>query len=144
MEAGKHTAAKADWLIGPDLMGPGTNALALSGMFKEGLADQDDPNRVPIPSRNTSKTNTRGPRTPGAFTSTQGSPITRSFWSPDRLAGVRLAEGRAIRYRTLLALHQTSNFEDMVDMTTQSAVASYGSGSTEAKAVTKAWQTVGF
>jgi Zn-dependent metalloprotease len=44
----------------------------------------------------------------------------------------------------MLALHRTSDFAAMVAMTTQSASALFGHGSTEEKAVTKAWQTVGF
>ena len=39
----KQTAAKADWLIGPDIMGPGTQAKSLR-TFKEGKAYENDPN----------------------------------------------------------------------------------------------------
>ena len=38
----KQTAAKADWLIGADIMGPGTTAKSLR-TFKAGKAYQDDP-----------------------------------------------------------------------------------------------------
>jgi Zn-dependent metalloprotease len=49
-----------------------------------------------------------------------------------------------IWYRTMQALNVTSNFADMVDMSTQSAAALFGPGSTEERAVTKAWKAVGF
>ena len=55
-----------------------------------------------------------------------------------------MGEAREIWYRTLLALNQTSDFAQMVAMTTQQAGVLHGVGSTEEKAVTKAWQAVGF
>ena len=49
-----------------------------------------------------------------------------------------------IWYRTLRALHQTSDFAQMVTETEASAVALYGSESIEQQAVRKAWRAVGF
>jgi Zn-dependent metalloprotease len=60
------------------------------------------------------------------------------------LGGRAWEKAGKIWYRTLLALNQTSNFKQMVDMSTQNAAALFGPGSTEEKAVIKAWKTVGF
>ena len=54
----KQTAAKADWLIGPDIMGPGTTAKSLR-TFKEGRAYKTIRTWAPIHNPSTSRTNTR-------------------------------------------------------------------------------------
>jgi Zn-dependent metalloprotease len=55
-----------------------------------------------------------------------------------------MGEGREDLVSDALALNKTSNFKQMVDMSTQSASALFGPGSTEQKAVIKAWKSVGF
>jgi Zn-dependent metalloprotease len=45
---------------------------------------------------------------------------------------------------TMLKLTSTSQFQDMVRTTTESAATLYGNNSREQKAVMKAWKSVGF
>jgi Thermolysin metallopeptidase, alpha-helical domain len=49
-----------------------------------------------------------------------------------------------IWYKTMLKLTATSQFDDMVETSTESAATLYGNNSREHKAVTKAWKSVGF
>lgn len=139
----KQTAAKADWLIGPDIMGPGTNAKSLR-TFKEGLAYENDPNLGTDPQPKHLKNKYTGTADAGGVHINSGIPNHAFFLVASELGGRAWERAGHIWYRTLLALHQTSVFTDMVEMTTQNAVTLYGSGSTEEKAVAKAWKAVGF
>ena len=139
----KHTAAKADWLIGPDIMGPGTTAASLR-TFKEGLAYENDPNLGTDPQPKHLKNKYTGSADSGGVHINSGIPNHAFFLVATALGGYAWNKAGHIWYRTMLALNQTSDFEEMVEMTVQNAVTLYGSGSTEEKAVTKAWQKVGF
>ena len=139
----KHTAAKADWLIGPDIMGPGTTAASLR-TFKEGLAYENDPNLGTDPQPKHLKNKYTGTADSGGVHINSGIPNHAFFLVATELGGYAWNKAGHIWYRTLLALNQTSDFKEMVEMTVQNAVTLYGSGSTEEKAVTRAWQKVGF
>ena len=73
-----------------------------------------------------------------------GIPNHAFFLIATTLGGNAWEKPGQIWYKTLVALNQTSDFNEMVQMSTQSAGALFGAGSAEEKAVTKAWQTVGF
>jgi Zn-dependent metalloprotease len=60
------------------------------------------------------------------------------------LGGSAWDKAGKIWYDTLRSLHSASQFVDMVTMSTQAAGTRYGTGSTEEKAVAKAWKDVGF
>ena len=139
----KQTAAKADWLIGPDIMGPGTQARALR-TFKDELAYEDDPNLGTDPQPKHLKNKFRGTSDSGGVHINSGIPNHAFFLVANALGGRAWEKAGQIWYRTLLALNKTSNFKQMVDMSTQNAGALFGAGSTEEKAVIKAWKTVGF
>lgn len=139
----KHTAAKADWLIGPDIMGPGTTAKSLR-TFKEGKAYENDPNLGTDPQPKHMRDKYMGSADSGGVHINSGIPNHAFFLVATSLGGNAWEKAGQIWYRTLLALHQTSNFAHMVDMSTQSAAALYGAGGTEEKAVAKAWKAVGF
>jgi Zn-dependent metalloprotease len=49
-----------------------------------------------------------------------------------------------IWYKTMLKLTNMSQFDDMVESSTESAATLYGHNSREHKAVMKAWKSVGF
>ena len=139
----KQTAAKADWLIGPDIMGPGTTAKSLR-TFKEGRAYENDPNLGTDPQPKHLKNKYTGTADAGGVHINSGIPNHAFFLVAMELGGRAWEKAGHIWYRTLLALHQTSGFDDMVEMSTQNAVTLHGSGSTEAKAVAKGWKAVGF
>jgi Zn-dependent metalloprotease len=139
----KHTAARADWLIGPDIMGPGTRARALRS-FKEGPAYEDDPVLGTDPQPKHLKDKYTGSADAGGVHINSGIPNHAFFLAATELGGNAWEKAGRIWYDTLLALHQTSDFAHMVAMTAQIAGGLYGAGGSEEKAVTKAWKAVGF
>jgi Zn-dependent metalloprotease len=139
----KQTAAKADWLIGADIMGPGTTAKSLR-TFKEGKAYENDPLLGTDPQPKHLRDKYTGMADAGGVHINSGIPNHAFYLVATALGGRAWEKPGKIWYRTLLALNQTSDFAQMVATTTQQAGALYGAGSAEEKAVTKAWQAVGF
>jgi Zn-dependent metalloprotease len=139
----KQTADKADWLIGPDIMGPGTQAKSLR-TFKAGPAYQNDPlfGTDPQPKRLADKY--RGSGDSGGVHINSGIPNHAFYLFARALGGKAWDKPGRIWYNTLRALHQTSQFSDMVAMSTQTAGTLYGAGGTVEKALAKAWKDVGF
>ena len=136
----KQTAAKADWLIGPDIMGPGTQAKALR-TFKEDKAYENDPNLGTDPQPKHLSGKYTGPADSGGVHINSGIPNHAFFLAATALGGSAWVKAGDIWYRTMLALNQHSDFAQMVEMSTQMAAAV---GTTEEKAVAKAWKAVGF
>ena len=139
----KQTVAKADWLIGPDIMGPGTKAKALR-TFRDEPAYVDDPYLGTDPQPKHLKDKYTGTSDSGGVHINSGIPNHAFFLVATAIGGKAWEKAGAIWYRTLLALNHSSDFAQMVAMTTQNAAALYGHGSKEEKAVMKAWQDVGF
>jgi Zn-dependent metalloprotease len=139
----KQTAAKADWLIGPDIMGPGTSARALR-TFKEGPAYANDPLLGTDPQPKHLKNKYTGSADSGGVHINSGIPNHAFYLVATSLGGYAWDKAGRIWYRTMLALNSRSDFKQMVAMSTQNAAALFGHGSTEEKAVVKAWQAVGF
>jgi Zn-dependent metalloprotease len=139
----KHTAAKADWLIGPDIMGPGTTAKALR-TFKNEPAYSNDPALGTDPQPKHLKNKYTGTADSGGVHINSGIPNHAFYLVATALGGNAWEKAGQIWYKTLLALTHASNFKAMVSMSTQTAATLFGHGSTEEKAVIKAWKTVGF
>ncbi len=139
----KQKADKADWLIGPDIMGPGTTAKSLR-TFKDEKAYEDDPllGTDPQPKRLADKY--KGSADSGGVHINSGIPNHAFYLLSRALGGYAWEKAGRIWYDTLRALHSTSNFLDMVAKSTQAAGGLYGAGSIEEKAVAKAWKDVGF
>ena len=139
----KHTAAKADWLIGPDLMGPGTKARSLR-TFKEGPAYENDPILGSDPQPKHLKDKYSGGADSGGVHINSGIPNHAFYLLATSLGGYAWEKAGRIWYQTMLALTPSSVFDDMVERSTQVAGGLFGAGSSEEKAVTKAWKSVGF
>jgi Zn-dependent metalloprotease len=139
----KQAAAKADWLIGPDIMGPGTTAKSLR-TFKEGLAYENDPNLGTDPQPKHLGNKYTGSADSGGVHINSGIPNHAFYLAATSLGGNAWDKMGRIWYQTMLALTPTSVFTDMVARSTQEAGGLFGAGSPEEKAVTKAWQAVGF
>ena len=139
----RQKADKADWLIGPDIMGPGTKAKALR-TFKDEPAYSNDPLLGDDPQPKHLSKKYRGSADSGGVHINSGIPNHAFYLVAMALGGNAWEKAGRIWYDTMRALHQTSSFADMVAMTTQSAGARYGTGGTEEKAVAKAWKDVGF
>lgn len=139
----KHTAAKADWLIGADIMGPKTKARALR-TFKNEPAYVNDPYLGTDPQPKHLKNKYNGSADSGGVHINSGIPNHAFYLVATTLGGNAWEKAGRIWYRTMLALTSTSDFSQMVSMSIQSAAAIFGAGSAEEKAVTGAWKTVGF
>ena len=139
----KQTVAKADWLIGPDIMGPGTKAKALR-TFRDEPAYADDPYLGTDPQPKHLANKYTGTSDSGGVHINSGIPNHAFFLVATAIGGKAWEKAGASWYRTMLALNHTSDFAQMVAMSTQNAAALYGHGSKEEKAVIKAWQDVGF
>jgi Zn-dependent metalloprotease len=138
----KHTTTKADWMIGPDIMGPGTTARCLR-TFKAELAYEDDPLLGTDPQPKHIKDKYTGGADSGGVHINSGIPNHAFFLVANSLGGRAWERAGRIWYKTLVALNTTSDFAQMADMTMQSAVGLFGAGSVEARAVAKAWKAVG-
>ena len=139
----KHTAAKADWLIGPDIMGPGTGAKSLR-TFKAEKAYENDPNIGTDPQPKHLNDKYTGTADYGGVHINSGIPNHAFFLVATELGGYAWLKAGDIWYRTMLALQETSTFADMVATTLEQAATLFGAQSTEEKAVAKAWKAVGF
>lgn len=139
----KQKVDKADWLIGPDIMGPATTAKSLR-TFKEGLAYENDPLLGTDPQPKHLAKKYKGTADSGGVHINSGIPNHAFYLLARALGGYAWEKAGLIWYDTLRSLHQTSQFVDMVTMSTQAAATRYGAGSVEEKAVAKAWKDVGF
>jgi Zn-dependent metalloprotease len=139
----KHTAATADWLIGAEIMGPGTKARALR-TFKAEPAFADDPLLGTDPQPKHLKNKYTGWQDSGGVHINSGIPNHAFYLVATSLGGRAWDRPGRIWYKTMLALNKTSGFDAMVAQTMQSAGALFGAGSTEEKAVASAWKAVGF
>ena len=139
----KQTAAKADWLIGPDIMGPGTSAKSLR-TFKGEPAYEDDPILGDDPQPKHLRNKYRGTADAGGVHINSGIPNHAFYRLCMALGGNAWDKPGKIWYKTLLALNSRSTFKEMVQMSVQCAAGLYGARSVEAKATSRAWKDVGF
>jgi Zn-dependent metalloprotease len=139
----RQTAKQADWLIGPDIMGPGTSATALR-TFEEGKAYENDPVLGTDPQPKNLRDKYTGTDDEGGVHINSGIPNHAFYLAAIAIGGKAWEKAGRVWYRTLLALTATSGFADMVDRTSQEAAALFGANSLEQKAVAQAWKDVGF
>ena len=139
----RQTAKRADWLIGADIMGPDTTAKSLR-TFKAEKAYENDPllGTDPQPKHLSNKYN--GSSDNGGVHINSGIPNHAFYLAAMEIGGKAWQRTGLIWYKTMLKLTTTSQFDDMVETSTESAATLYGNNSREHKAVTKAWKSVGF
>ncbi len=123
------------WLIGEAIFTPGVDGDGLRSMSKPGTGYDRDPQPGHMKDyKNTSSDN-------GGVHINSGIPNKAAYEVAMAIGQDKLAE---IWYRTLTTyMTSTSQFADAANFTVQSAIDLYGAGSTEAKAVAKAWDGVG-
>jgi Zn-dependent metalloprotease len=139
----RQTAKQATWAIGAEIMGPGTTAKCLR-TFKDQPAYQGDPLLGDDPQPKYLKDKYTGSDDYGGVHINSGIPNHAFYLVATELGGQAWVKAGMIWYKTLRALNQSSDFAQMVTQTEASALTLYGAGSTEQKAVAKAWKTVGF
>jgi Zn-dependent metalloprotease len=139
----RHTAEKADWLIGKNLFLPGINAKAIRSMKAPGTA-YDDPllGKDPQPGHMRQYIFTEEDN--GGVHLNSGIPNRAFYELAIRLKGYAWEKAGRIWYKTLTEkLKSGSGFSDAMQMTVTVAGELYGSNSLEQKAVREAWAEVG-
>nr|WP_316639386.1 M4 family metallopeptidase [uncultured Roseateles sp.] len=139
----KQTAAKSDWLIGKDIMGPGTKAKALRD-FGPGKAYENDPNLGTDPQPKNLKDKFVGSWDNGGVHLNSGIPNHAFYLFAKAVGGNAFDEPAAIWYETMRKLSSNSQFADMVSTTQMVATKNHGAGSKQLKALNDAWKAVGF
>lgn len=139
----KHSAAKASWLIGEELVKKASTRKALRSMADPGTAFKNDPFLGDDPQPKHVSDQYTGADDYGGVHINSGIPNHAFYLVARKLGGNAWNRAGRIWYDTLLKLTTTSKFQDCANTTYLVAVGKYGSGSTEAKAVKAAWKQVG-
>ena len=137
-----QTAAKADWLIGNDLMGPDTDAQALR-TFRDEPAFEDDPLLGTDPQPKHMRDKYTGSSDNGGVHINSGIPNHAFYLAARAIGGRAWKRAGRIWYDSMLALTPTSSFSDMAARTLREAAALCGTRSPEYRAVRDAWKAVG-
>jgi len=138
----KHSAAKADWLVGKDIIGPGSTARALRD-FGPGKAFENDPLLGTDPQPKHLKNKYKGSGDNGGVHINSGIPNHAFFLFAKAVGGNAWDKPGAIWYAAMRQLSSNSQFSDMASVTRMIAVAWHGAGSTIEKALINAWKQVG-
>jgi Zn-dependent metalloprotease len=138
----KHTTKTATWTVGKDCLGPKVKATGLR-TFKAERAFENDPILGTDIQPKHYKNRYKGSQDYGGVHINSGIPNHAFYLVAMELGGNAWQRPGRIWYRTLSMLNAKSEFADMVAATQTAAAAEFGSGSTEANAVAKAWKAVG-
>lgn len=138
----KQTVRQADWMIGPDIMGPGVTAKCLR-IFTAAKAYENDPLLGDDPQPKHLKDKYTGPGDNGGVHINSGIPNHAFYLAAMTIGGRAWERTGRIWYKTLQALTQTSVFADAAAESVRIAAAEFGNGSVEERAVRKAWKDVG-
>ncbi|MEU3060300.1 M4 family metallopeptidase [Streptomyces subrutilus] len=140
-----QTADQADWLIGAGLLGPAVDSgQALRSMKAPGTAYEDDElGKDPQPA--TMDDYVRTSRDNGGVHINSGIPNHAFYIAATELGGKAWERAGLIWYDTLTGgeLAADADFADFARLTVAAAVARYGDGGAEHRALQKAWSAVG-
>ena len=141
--ARKHTAAKADWLIGAGLFTKQVNGAAIRSMKAPGTA-YDDPQIGKDPQPDHMKKFVRTTSDHGGVHINSGIPNKAFYEAALRLGGNAWEKAGRIWYETLCnRMNTRSNFQACANATHDVARQLYGLDSVEQRAVREAWDAVG-
>ncbi len=140
----KQTAAKADWLIGAELLAKGVKGVALRSMKAPGTA-YDDPTLGKDPQPATMVNYVHTAEDNGGVHINSGIPNHAFFLLATALGGNAWEKAGLIWYNTLNdpTLKPSASFAAFANLTAINAGHLYGSASAEKKAVQDAWRQVG-
>lgn len=139
----KQTSAKADWLIGAQLLARGVKGHALRSMAAPGTA-YDDPNLGKDPQPAHMKGYYKGSDDNGGVHINSGIPNHAFYLVAIALGGNAWTRAGRIWYDTLCyALRPKSTFKDAASATVASAGKLFGLRSAESVVVKSAWREVG-
>jgi Zn-dependent metalloprotease len=139
----KTDAARADWLVGKDIMGPAAKARSLRTFTAE-KAYENDPYFGTDPQPKHLRDQFKGTSDNGGVHINSGIPNHAFYLFATALKGNAWETVGSLWYKTLLTLKSDAQFTDMVQATDKAAVEQYGRGSAVHQALTQAWKAVGF
>lgn len=137
-----HDVKKADWLVGAEIMVPRRTVKALR-TFKNEPAYEKDAFLGTDPQPKHMKNKYEGADDNGGVHINSGIPNHAFYLLCMALGGNSWEKAGAIWYKTMLALTNVSQFEDMVKTSAMVAGGLFGSGCMEKQAVEAAWRQVG-
>jgi Zn-dependent metalloprotease len=141
--ANNQTVDQADWLIGAGLFTDTVQGKALRSMSEPGTA-YDDPNIGKDPQPATMAGYVKTSQDNGGVHINSGIPNRAFFLAAKAIGGYAWQKTGLIWYRTLIgALNPNADFQAMANATTTVAGSLFGQSSSEQKAVSDAWSTVG-
>ncbi len=139
----QQTAAKADWLIGAQLLARGVKGRALRSLAAPGTA-YDDPNLGKDPQPAHMRDFYKGSDDNGGVHINSGIPNHAFYLVATALGGNAWSRAGKIWYDTLCTqLRPASTFKDAANATIASAGKLFGGRGAESAAVKSAWQAVG-
>lgn len=140
----KQTADKADWLIGEGLLAKGVKGVALRSMKEPGTA-YDDPVLGKDPQPADMRHYVQTTQDNHGVHINSGIPNRAFCLAALDIGGYAWEKAGRIWYETLNDSHikPNTNFKAFSKLTVSNANRLYGASSAEAKAVSKAWNTVG-
>ncbi|MFG2413809.1 M4 family metallopeptidase [Streptomyces goshikiensis] len=139
-----QTADQADWLIGSGLLGPNVTGVALRSMKAPGTAyDDDELGKDPQPATMDDYVDTYSDN--GGVHINSGIPNHAFYLVATELGGKAWERAGQIWYDTLTGgeLTPKATFKDFARLSMAAAVARFGEGGAEQRALQKAWSTVG-
>lgn len=138
----KQTVKQAEWLVGKEILGPGTKAKGLR-TFKNEKAFENDECLGTDQQPKHMKDLYTGPRDNGGVHFNSGIPNHAFYLVAMELGGHAWEKAGLIWYNTLLRLTSSSVFVDAAKISYEVAGSLYSTGSMEQKAVKSAWKAVG-
>lgn len=136
-------ARDADWIIGEGLFTSNVHGVGIRSMKEPGTA-YDDPVLGKDPQPAHMKDYVTTPQDNGGVHINSGIPNRAFYITAYELSGFSWEKAGKIWYNALTGKFQPgTNFQNAADLTYAAAVEIYGSGSLEAKAVSKGWSEVG-
>jgi Zn-dependent metalloprotease len=138
----KQSAATAPWMIGQDIMGPGTQAKALR-TFTAAKAFENDPNLGSDLQPKHLRNLYRGASDNGGVHLNSGIPNHAFYLFAMAIGGNAWDIPGGIWFEAMRKLSGNSDFAEMVRTTLMIATSNHGAKSAELKALKLAWKTVG-
>jgi hypothetical protein len=137
-------AAASDWLIGADLLMPGVDGVALRSMLHPGTA-YDDPRLGKDPQPADMAGYVRTSDDNGGVHYNSGIPNRAFALAATAIGGTAWEQAGQVWYDVLTGPTITADcdFATFAELTTAAAVARFGAGSAQARAIADAWASVG-
>lgn len=139
----RQTAAKADWLIGREILVPAPTRTALRSMKDPGTAFQNDPDLGTDPQPKHYANRYTGGLDYGGVHINSGIPNHAFYLAATKIGGNAWEKAGRVWYKVMHDLLPESSFADCAAQSRMVAESMFGASSSVAKAIDTAWTAVG-